>query len=288
MQHQLATIPDPAPTLYHKLGFWIGPRLFTDDDVKKLSIACTRVLSGDLGGRFSPYFMLDETQPKGGLRRAFNSTFVDPVLHDALHHSKIGEMAARLMGVEVVRLWYSQIIEKPAASSEQEIDTRANVGWHQDYRYWQCCDRSNLLTAWIALQKTTRANGGMRFVIGSNNWGLIPTERGFNTRQLDDLKMTLHAGITNDWTEEECNLEVGQVSFHHCLTLHGSGPNCTADSRTGIAVHLMPGGTKRRDDAACHPSLTFLGPMPGPTEVFAGEQWPIIWERAQSTCLPEA
>jgi ectoine hydroxylase-related dioxygenase (phytanoyl-CoA dioxygenase family) len=35
------------------------------------------------------------------------------------------------------------------------------------------------------------------------------------------------------------NLEKGQVSFHHCLTIHGSGPNRGTAPRRSIAVHLQ-------------------------------------------------
>lgn len=35
------------------------------------------------------------------------------------------------------------------------------------------------------------------------------------------------------------NLLKGEVSFHHCLTIHGSGPNLTNQARRSIAVHLQ-------------------------------------------------
>jgi hypothetical protein len=262
---------------YREMGFWIGPRLFGDHGVERLRDACTRVLSGDLGGRFSPHFLIDDAQPVGGLRRAFNSSFVNPIIRDALYGSRVGELAARLMGVDVVRLWYSQIIEKPGTTTESTAETAAIVGWHQDYRYWQCCEHTNFVTAWIALQETTRTNGGMRFVIGSNKWGLVPSDKGFNAQQLDELRRTLQAKTTQNWVEKDCDLQPGQVSFHHSLTFHASGSNRSSDSRLGIAVHLMPSGTRRRHGSACHQSLTFLEPMPRPLDPFVGDQWPIIW-----------
>src|ERR1051325_8752823 len=139
---------------YHEAGFWIGPRVFDDGSIARLRASCERVLSGKLGGASSPYFLIDDTQPAGGLRRAFNSQFVDAAIYAAICNPPLGMLAARLMGVDSVRLWYSQIIEKPPANRTTQGNA-ANVGWHQDYRYWQCCDPPNLLTAWIAFVSGT-------------------------------------------------------------------------------------------------------------------------------------
>jgi ectoine hydroxylase-related dioxygenase (phytanoyl-CoA dioxygenase family) len=35
------------------------------------------------------------------------------------------------------------------------------------------------------------------------------------------------------------NLKKGQASFHSCLTIHGSGPNRSAQPRRSMAVHLQ-------------------------------------------------
>lgn len=36
----------------------------------------------------------------------------------------------------------------------------------------------------------------------------------------------------------------GQVSFHHCRTVHGSGPNTSARPRRSLAIHLQPGDNR--------------------------------------------
>ena len=37
-----------------------------------------------------------------------------------------------------------------------------------------------------------------------------------------------------------------EVSFHHCLTLHGSGPNLSDAPRLCVIAHMMPGDTSYR------------------------------------------
>jgi Phytanoyl-CoA dioxygenase (PhyH) len=276
----LGALDPTALATYRTGGYWIGPRAFDDNSVANLRAACGRVLSGEIDEPGSPHFHIDDSQPPGGLRRAFNASFVNSIVRSAVNHRLIGELAARLMGVHSVRLWYSQIIEKPAMSSSNSAEA-ANVGWHQDYRYWQCCKDPNMVTAWIALQETTRKNGAMRIVPGSHDWGLLPADKGFNVRKLDEMRETLRNGADRVWREEDCVLQAGQVSFHHSLTLHASGCNESLAPRIGLAIHMMPGAMMCAEDRACHHSLTFIAPLPRPGDGFVGRQWPVIWPPAQ-------
>jgi ectoine hydroxylase-related dioxygenase (phytanoyl-CoA dioxygenase family) len=47
-------------------------------------------------------------------------------------------------------------------------------------------------------------------------------------------------------------MKAGQISFHHPLTLHGSGPNQTAKPRRSIAIHMMSGKTRYNGNVS-HP-----------------------------------
>src|SRR5580658_7990875 len=87
---------------YRDEGYWIGPRIFDNESITNLRAACARVLSGELEGPSSPHFLIDDTQPVGGLRRAFNASFINSVIRSAVCHPRIGELAAHLMGVDAV------------------------------------------------------------------------------------------------------------------------------------------------------------------------------------------
>ena len=43
------------------------------------------------------------------------------------------------------------------------------------------------------------------------------------------------------------NFRKGQVSFHNCRTIHGSGPNVCGDPRRAIAVHLQDEANRYRE-----------------------------------------
>jgi ectoine hydroxylase-related dioxygenase (phytanoyl-CoA dioxygenase family) len=73
-------------------------------------------------------------------------------------------------------------------------------------------------------------------------------------------------------------MKAGQVSFHHALTIHGSGPNASAEARRSMAVHLMTGETTY--------SARLIGEghfnakmMTGRVhQRFEGDAWPVLFQ----------
>lgn len=77
----------------------------------------------------------------------------------------------------------------------------------------------------------------MTFVRGSNRWGYLDAGDFFGKdHAAQRQQITVPAGQT--WSEVPALLDAGGVSFHHCLTYHGSGPNTSQTPRASIAVHL--------------------------------------------------
>ncbi len=163
---------------------------------------------------------------------------------DLIKHPALGALAAQVCGAEWVQVWWVQLLYKPPGSGD------ANVGWHQDRNYWGAWEEgSELFTAWIALSEVGSADGPMRFVRGSHQWGLLPGSDFFG-QDLAQQKRELVAQANGEWVEVAATLPKGGVSFHHCLTLHGSGPNSSTRPRRSLAVHLRtersrPVGDKR-------------------------------------------
>ena len=77
----------------------------------------------------------------------------------------LGKIGCALMKTPACRLWHDQVIEKPGSGSNVETRDFGNVGWHQDYAYWQVSDTTNMVTAWVALQDTTLTNGAMMTLV---------------------------------------------------------------------------------------------------------------------------
>ncbi len=143
-----------------------------------------------------------------------------------------------------------------------------NVGWHQDRQYWKYWEEgSELFTAWVALSDVTEEAGAMRFAIGSHRWGFLDKGNFFTSSQAVPVK----APEGEKWLETPGVLSPGGVSFHHCLTYHGSGPNLSASPRISLALHL------RTDQSR---------PKPGDDHFYVShlddpKMWPVIYDRSK-------
>ncbi|MBM3279512.1 MAG: phytanoyl-CoA dioxygenase family protein [Candidatus Handelsmanbacteria bacterium] len=153
---------------------------------------------------------------------------------DLVSHPALGEWAAALSGAAWVQVWWVQLLYKPPV--RPQVST--NVGWHQDRHYWQVWEAgSELFTAWVALEEVGADSGPMRFVRGSHRWGFLD-QSDFFGQDLDGQRRGLPLPAGASWSEDEVLLPAGGASFHHCLTLHGSGANTTGRARRSFAIHL--------------------------------------------------
>lgn len=163
----------------------------------------------------------DETDAdRVALARSFFEFVTWPALLDVVE---------QLIGPDIV-LWASAVFCKPAG-------TGLEVPWHQDGQYWPIRPPATV-TAWIALDDATAANGCMRVVPGSHLHGEF--EHTVSGREdlvlnnvLDDPRIDLD-------TARLVELEAGQLSLHDVALVHGSEPNRSGARRAGYAIRYMP------------------------------------------------
>ena len=117
-------------------------------------------------------------------------------------------------------------------------DKKANVGWHTDRGYWKTCTSPNMLTAWIPFHDCDEEMGTITMVDGSHQGPDNTNALDFFSHDLAGLEQQFNSG-GRSVVKVPMNLLKGQVSFHHCLTIHGSGPNHRPQPRRSIAVHLQ-------------------------------------------------
>ncbi len=148
----------------------------------------------------------------------------------------IGAIAARLARTEEIRVLDDQLVYKPAATTNQKVKTA--VGWHSDRAYWGTCSSDNLLTAWIPFHDCDQARGPLVVLDKSHRWSGLQDMRHFNDANLSNLTDKLQAE-GKKVVKVPMTLKKGQVSFHHCWTIHGSYPNRSQYHRQALAVHLQ-------------------------------------------------
>ncbi|MEO8303297.1 MAG: phytanoyl-CoA dioxygenase family protein [Betaproteobacteria bacterium] len=120
----------------------------------------------------------------------------------------------------------------------KEARNPAFVSWHQDSTYWGL-DKPDVVTAWIALTPSNKANGAMGFIPGTHTRDQIPHRDTFAQNNL--LTRGQEVAVEVDETEAvTIELQPGEMSLHHVRLVHGSPPNPSDDRRIGFAIRYIP------------------------------------------------
>ena len=223
-------------------GYWRSPKLFSDEQIETMRNAHDRLWNQEYDSEVPSQYRTSIYE-EGSLqvRQQCNSFWLNKDIKEVVTSEILGEIAGKLLKVDEIRLWHDQCVYKPGLGTKETTEKSGNIGWHQDYAYWQCSNNPNMITAWIALQDTTLENGGMRTIVGSHKWGLREDSNTFFEQDLEALAKEYAKTGKGEWLDEPCDLKAGEVSFHHALTYHGSGPNFSDNPRLCLISHLMPG-----------------------------------------------
>jgi hypothetical protein len=215
-------------------GFFIAPSVLPESLLAKVLLRIDAVYRGEYVTGMAPGRNLPpSSDPPVSLVKIDNSHRSDPVILEVVSRPEIGRWAAAITGARMVQVFATQLLIKPPGR-----DPAVNVGWHQDQEYWDPALEGELLTAWIAISDVPAESGPMRFVRGSHRWGLLKAG-DFFSGDLDSIRKRIEgAKGGGDWNESAAVLAPGGVSFHHRLTVHGSGPNTSPHRRVSFAVHL--------------------------------------------------
>lgn len=201
----------------------------------------------------------------------------------------LGRVAARLTGSSQIRLFNSSLIYKPPG-----IETEAvKIGWHTDRAYWQTCTSDDMLTAWIPLHDMHESMGPVTMLDGSHRWGdsaatsELRRSKSFICDDVATLEHRLRA-VGERFTPVPMTLRAGQVSFHHCRTFHGSGPNTSTRPRISLIVHMqdMSNRYRRRTDPDGNPYVHTLDHLvrrlpDGSPDYADPDICPVIWDESQ-------
>ena len=119
------------------------------------------------------------------------------------------------------------------------------VLWHQDGAYWKL-DPLEALTVWLAVDESTKENGCLRIIPGTQHAPIYQRSRredvpnllfsASNQRAVDEL-IERHGVV-------EIELNPGDVSIHHPNVVHSSEPNTSAKRRCGLDLGYISATTR--------------------------------------------
>lgn len=264
---------------YDKDGFLKIPRILTDAEVETLRAEFARVAEG----KSERQPVLNRNLLSGGteyaaqdspyeVRQIVNIWEASDAFFQLAKHPIITAIVAKLCNTDTLRIWHDQIQYKPP------FPKGGPTGWHQDWPLWPSIGPADLLTAWVALDDATIENGCMWMVPGSQKWGDQQKylASGDNFEPIHREPSRLPAEAINI-RAVPVPVETGAVSFHHCLTWHGSPHNKSARPRRAIAIHYMPAHIKFQPRGK-HVMDAHIHVKEG--EILQGDHFPVVYQAA--------
>jgi phytanoyl-CoA hydroxylase len=184
---------------------------------------------------------------------------------------RFGALVADALGATRVQLLQDSLLYKPAHEG-------GSVEWHQDHTYVGYLTPPRVVSLRIALLPEDEANGCMRVVDGSHRWGPVGDVRALREARVDSIVPSL-TDAQRDAIAHATSLELapGDVSLHHCLTLHGSAPNPSDRPRRTIILRMFDGAC-RLDRSALPPNAEPHFPTDADGHL-APDKFPIVFER---------
>ena len=164
-----------------------------------------------------------------GLNRN-NIHYYSPIFDQIVHNSKILDVVENIVGPNILAAGTVLFLKEP--------ENKGFISWHQDgiYQGWK---PYNSITAWLAITDVNEENGCMRMWPGSHKDNF---KNHKDTLDEDNL-LTRGQTIENVPVKDTIPiiLKPGQLSIHHPMTVHGSGPNLSKSRRIGFAIQSYIG-----------------------------------------------
>jgi hypothetical protein len=263
-EQERALLPtDDEVRFYAEHGWYLTKKLFSDDEVDELAAAVDRYYSGERSRRLPvrPPRLAYWKPEDGDVQR--HNDYVhyesDPIAK-ALLKPLLGAVAARLAQADEIRVFQSTLIYKPPIAAEPSNV----VPWHFDKHYWLSSSSDRMLTAFIPFHDCDEELGTITMVDGSHRWEEVGSDDSANkhfaerdANHLEDLLSFNAAHNGTRVTKIPMNIPKGHMSFHHCRTYHGSGPNRADRPRQAISMHLQDGDNAYREFPLSDGSLAF-------------------------------
>jgi len=231
-------------------GFVTVEQMLAADELRTLRRRMTEVAEG-LGPSF-PSDMIEFEPGASGVRteatvRKINqcAAYDDAFMSHAAN-PRILDVVESLIGPDI-KLFGSQCFMKPPGGIEKP--------YHQDSAYFTI-EPTDLVTCWTALDDAAIDNGCLWVIPGSHRSDILDHDEPW---QLGDrVDMQVRSDQFDRSIEVAIPLTAGSASFHHSRLLHRSGPNRTANSRRGLAIHYMSARSRWTHPTKAKPEYQLL------------------------------
>ena len=159
-----------------------------------------------------------------------NVHYISPIFDKVCHNFKILDAVESIIGKDILVGGTTLFIKDP--------DKKGFVSWHQDAKYIGF-EPYNWVTAWLAITDANEENGCMRMWSGSHKEKIKDHRDTYNENNLLTRGQTVQ-NVPIEKTTPNI-LKAGQLSLHHPMIVHGSGPNKSNQRRIGFVIQSYIG-----------------------------------------------
>lgn len=236
-KEQLDLLPTEEDiAFYEEHGWFISKKVVPEEVLDEAFVGAQKFYNGDTDAIIPYETGYSDWKPGDGdaVRNNQHVSYRKKELRKLLQPI-IGAIAAKLARSRGTRLFEDTLVYKAPISNKESGGV---VGWHTDYSYSSVCTSNNMLSAWIPFHDVDEKRAPLVVIDGSHKWKGNEHMRTFNNQNLRDVEKSFFEP-GKKVVEVPMILEKGQVSFHHCLTIHGSYPNFSDKARMAFALYLQ-------------------------------------------------
>ncbi len=261
-------VTDDQIAAFRQQGFVVVPALLSDDELERLG----KQVDAGVARRkaHDTRAVAEKSRYEQSFQQCMNLWEDCLDVRPLTFHPRLAETAARLLGVEGLRVWHDQALYKEPGGRHTDA--------HQDQPYWPIVE-TDTITAWIPFDGSTGESGAMAYIPGSHRFGVLKFANIFAGKGYDLEHGPEARGVAPVWIE----VPRGGVAYHHGLTIHLAKPNSTDRMRRVHTIIYFRDGSTRAARGQ-HFSVDRAGIAPG--AAIASEFTPLAWPRAAGDLPP--
>ena len=177
----------------------------------------------------------------------------DPFMHRLVSDDRLLDIVEQFIGPNIA-MWAAHYIAKPPKHGQKVL-------WHQDGTYWPL-EPMEVTTIWLAATESTRENGCLRILPGTQNNRLLSRKELIDVPDGKNvLSSGIHPSMIDDSDVVDLELQPGDVSVHNPKIIHGSESNTSDKWRIGLTLRYIPTSTRVKREA--HRSILVRGERDG-------------------------
>lgn len=213
---------------YHRNGFIVIPNCYSSEEVHAIRRDTERLSSIEADSIFR--------ERSGAIRSIFrvhedDGPVASPQYRALTRTPRLLRPVMQTLGSDEVYIAHTKVNTKSALEGTGWL-------WHQDFGYWvhDGYPQNDMLTAMVMLSDTQEIHGSLYMIPGSHKLGLVEhyyddSQAAYQLPQRAVQRDRIKEILETSGAPVPIVGKAGTLVLFHCLTIHGSGVNMSAENR---------------------------------------------------------